>query len=92
MNKHINIGAINARGIKTNEEREILANDAMKYNLHVLSVTETHLTEDIFDVIVKNNNGKTHEYVLYATTKTGILMRKGLQPLINKGNERICTA
>ena len=40
MNKHVNIGSLNARGIKTNEEREILANDAMKYNLHVLSVTE----------------------------------------------------
>ena len=36
--------------------------------------------------------GRTHEYVLYATTKTGILIRKELQPLINKVNERICTA
>ena len=90
MNKYINIGTLNARGIMTEEEREILANDAIKYNLDILSVTETHLTEDIHKgITVKDENGKTHTYILYATTKTGILIRKELQPLINKVNERI---
>ncbi len=95
MNKYINCGTLNVRGIKTDQEKLTLAKDATKYDLHILSIPETHLTDTedtIEDITVKDENGEKHTYVLYATTKTGILVRKELQPKIKKITERICTA
>ena len=57
-----------------------LAEDAVKYNLHMLSITETHLKEDILDEIsVEDENGQNNSYILYATIKSGIVVRKELQ-------------
>ena len=93
MNKYVNCGTLNVRGIKTDEQKETLAHDATKYDLHLLSIPETHLTEDTMaEISVRDENGKTYCYILYATTKTGILIRKELDPKIKKINERICTA
>ena len=84
---------MNVRGIKTEKQRKTLAEDAVQQNLHILSITETHLNEDILDEIsVKDENGQNNSYILYATTKRGILVRKELQPLITKINDRIFTA
>ena len=91
--KYITTGTLNVRGIKTEKQRKTLAEDAVKYNLHILSITETHLKEDILDEIsVKDENGQNNSYILCATTKSGILVRKELQPSITKINDRICTA
>ena len=93
MNKYINCGTLNVRGIKTDQERITLAKDATRYELHILSIPETHLTEDTLeDITVKDEKGETHSYVLYATTKTGLLVKKELQPKIKKIDERICSA
>jgi len=81
------------RGIKTDEQKEILAKDATKYDLHVLSIPETHLTEDTMaEISVRDENGKLYCSILYATNKTGILIRKELNPTIKKIDERICIA
>ena len=93
MNKYINCGTLNVRGIITDEERQTLTQDALQYNLHIVSIPETHLTEDTMeDITIKDENGEKQSYILYATTKTGILTRKDLQPKIQKINERICSA
>ena len=81
------------RGIKTDDERAALATDAINYNLHITAVTETHLDEDTYeDITIKDENGTTHNYLLYATKKTGLLIRKELNPTIKKISDRICTA
>ena len=81
------------RGIKTDEEGEALATDAINYDLHILAITETHSEEDTYeDITIKDENGTIHKYLLYATNKTGLLIRKDLNPTIKKITDRICTA
>ena len=93
MNKYINCATLNVRGIKTDEERQALAADALNYDVHILAITETHLTEDTYENIsIKDDNGSTHNYLLYATNKAGLLIRKDLNPTIKKITDRICTA
>ena len=89
MNKYINCGTLNVRGIITDEERQTLTQDALQYNLHIVSIPETHLTEDTMeDITIKDENGEKQSYILYATTKTGILTRKDLQPKKDTENKR----
>ena len=93
--KIINIGTLNARGIKTDELKKTIAEDALKYDLDLLSISETHLNQEedlLEDIEVKDNKGNHGTYVLFATDKTGILIRKDLQPSLKKIIDRICIA
>ena len=55
--KNIQIGTINVRGIRTEQQKEMIAKDAMKYNLDTVSISETHLKEDILEDITADKNG-----------------------------------
>ena len=49
------------------------------------------IEEDIEeDIHVKSNGGKEQNYILFATNKTGMLIRRDLQPS-NRITDRICT-
>ena len=90
--KEIKIGTLNVRGIKTDKQRKTLAEDAMRYDIDLLSISETHLKQKdlLEDIKVKDENGNHKTYILFATNKTEILIRKDLQPSLKKINDRVC--
>ncbi len=64
MNKYINCGTLNVRGIKTDQERITLAKDATRCELHILSIPETHLTEDTLeDITFKDEKAKKERHI-----------------------------
>ena len=57
MRKEFNIGTFNVRGLKDEQKRQDLAQDAERYNIDVLCIQETKLSEGI-DCNVGNKNDR----------------------------------
>ena len=93
MPTSLNFGAFNVRGINQNWEKKNLEEDAIRYGLDIVAVTETHIGGE-------SNTFEQGQYVLYTvngvesknTHGTGILVKKGLNPSFQRVTERICTA
>ena len=76
--KKVNIGTLNARGIKTDELRKTIAEDAVKYDLDLLAISETHLNQEdlLEDIKVKDDKGNHGTYILFAKNKQEYQLEK----------------
>ena len=101
LKKNLSIGSLNVRGIQNEDERKTLVKDALKYKLDIITLAETHIEDQhlLDEIKGKNKDGKIEEYLLFSTNKknhhihgTGILIRKNLNPDIQRVSDRICTA
>ena len=55
-------------------------------------ICATHLTEEILEEVTIVEDAVRHRFILFSTIKTGIIIRKDLQPQIKRIDDRICTA
>ena len=95
----INFGTLNLNGCKTHEEKlQTIAEDAYRYNIQILGVTETHLPEEeTLNIEVKD---KKKKYIFYNSgikeknifTGTGILIEENIEAKFKRISDRICTA
>ena len=66
--KSINIGTLNTRVNRKLEEKISVGEDAMKYKIDVLGITETHNSEEeleTFKIKTPYDDEKTKEYIYY---------------------------
>ncbi len=67
----------------------------MKYDLDLLSISETHLNQEdnlLKDIKVQNDKCNHETYIHLATNKVGMLIRKDLQSFLKKINDKISIA
>ena len=98
--KKLNIGTLNVRGCKEKDQKETVIKDALKYNLDILSITETHIKEELlidnFNVVV-NNQQENFTFFSCNQDKNsyggiGFIIKKELNPTFRVINNRICQA
>ena len=65
--KSFNIGTLNVQGCKDHHKQYSILEDAINYNLQVIGITETHLTEECTKTIAvkKNNNISSRTYEIF---------------------------
>ena len=97
----INIGTLNTRGNQKIEDKIDISNDAMKYNLQILGLTETHSDKEELITIktISPKDGKTKEYLYYNSgiqgenkyTGVGFIIEKNVKvEYIKRITDRIC--
>ena len=91
--QNLNIGTLNVRGLNAGDNRRNIFEDLIKYDLDILSITETHIKEEEYLEDFKN------KYTLFSTNKVndshhgvGFLIKTELDPTFSKITERICFA
>ena len=92
-----NIGTLNVRGIGDDDDKFALVEDADKYKLDILTLSETHIPEEecLYDI----ESAEKKEYVLYGCNDdgnhhhgVGFLIRKELEPDFKRISGRIAQA
>ena len=68
--KHLNVGSLNVRGCREHYQKQIVANDAMNYDLDILGISETHIKGDgleeiraLQSLLDMHNNSNIHRTV-----------------------------
>ena len=99
-----NVGTLNIRGCKDPYNRNILAKDALRYDLQILSVQETHLKhqnnqgfENIVALLDSPKRSRTYNFFYCGSHKNthhgvGLLINSALNPTFNRISDRICSA
>ena len=93
--KLLKTGTLNVRGIRSDENKENLANDMIKYDLQILAIQETHLSGTGTISIKTTDKMKTYD-LFYTGTKenkhhgVGIVVDSVLKPCFVRINDRIC--
>ena len=91
-----NIATLNVRGIGDDNDKHILVEDAIKYNIDILTLSETHIpVEECLQEIESDNN----TYILYSCNEegnhhhgVGFLIKKDLEPTFTRIAGRIAKA
>ena len=96
--KEINVGTLNVRGCKQTGQIQAVAEDALRYKIGILGITETHTGKDNVEVDVTAKYEKQkQDYVFYQVGKNihhgvGLLIKKEMCPVFKKISDRICKA
>ena len=97
--KQLNVGTLNVRGCKARYQKQIVANDALNYDLAILGLSETHIKGNGLEEIRAFQKDKYHEYLMYYTGSdnnkhhgVGLLINKELDPSFMRISDRICVA
>ena len=96
--KQLNVGTLNVRGCKARYQKQIVANDALNYDLDILVLSETHIKGEGFEEIRAFQKDKYLDYLMYYTesdnnkTSVGLLINKELDPSFTRISDRICVA
>ena len=67
--EYINIGNLNVRGITKNEEKRNVVKDAIKYNIPILAVSETHIKYREEITVTTEGNGEWKLYFIFNKPK-----------------------
>ena len=93
----LRFGTLNVRGIRTNTQQTQLADDMVKYKLHMLAIQETHIGDD-GAINITSSDGK-HSYDLFHVGEAnnshhgvGIVTDKSLVSQFSKISDRSCKA
>ena len=65
-----NIGTLNVRGIGDDEDKFTLAEDADKYKLDILTISETHIPEE--ECLYEIESEERQSYILYGCNEEEI--------------------
>ena len=99
-----NVGTLNIRGCKDPYDRSILAKDALRYDLQILGVQETHPKhqnnqgfENIVVLLDSPKRSRTYNFFYCGSDKNthhgvGLLINSALNPTLNRISDRICSA
>ena len=99
-----NVGTLNIRGCKDPYDRSILAKDALRYDLQILGVQETHLKhqnnqgfENIVALLDSPKRSRTYNFFYCGSDKNthqgvGLLINSALNQTFNRISDRICSA
>ena len=97
--KQLNVGTLNVRGCKARYQKQIVANDALNYDLDILGLSGTHIKGEGLEEIRAFQKDKHRDYLMYYTGSdnnkhhgVGLLINKELDPSFTKISDRICVA
>ena len=62
MPEKLNVGTLYVRGCQDERTRKQIANDAMRYNIQILGITETHIKEEGTNIIKTKYKDKKEDY------------------------------
>ena len=95
--KEYNIGTLNVRGIGNDDDKFALAEDADKYKIDILTLSETHIAEE--ECLYEIDSAERQSYVLYGCNDegnhhhgVGFIIRKELEPEFVRITGRIAQA
>ena len=95
--KVLNIATFNVHGLKTNDlKKKSLVQDAEKYNISIMGITETHIKENSTEQV----EGDQRSFTIYHNgiegqndfTGVGILIDEAIPATFTRVNDRICYA
>ena len=99
--KTLNLGTFNTQRCTKQVKQKQLCQDAFKYNLQILGITETAITKESKKKVKIKYGNKTEEYYMYHggiedennnATGVGIIIQKDLEPTFKRITDRICKA
>ena len=98
--KFLNIGTLNVKGCREEVKQQTICEDAAKYDLNILGITETHVEKETLDDITIKENNKIKHYKLYHGgikgtnyyTGVGVIIEEALNPRFKRISDRILTA
>ena len=91
----MNFGCLNVRGIRREQEKQKLVDDAQKYHVQVLAIQETHLPGS-GALELKTSDGKDTYDLFYTGEEenkyhgVGIVVDQALKPQFKRLTDRIC--
>ena len=98
----INIGTLNVRGIKEEQQKELLIKDAIKHDISILSLAETHIPDEEYLLELSEwsiKERRTNSYIIYSVNEkndkhhgVGLMIKKEFNPYFEKITDRIITA
>ena len=96
--KQLNVGTLNVRGCKARYQKQIVANEALDYDLDVLGLSETHIKGEGLEEIRAFQKDKYRDYLMYTGSDNnkhhgvGLLINKELDPSFTRISDRIGVA
>ena len=91
------IGNLNVRGIGEDEDKFLLAEDAYKYNIDVLTLSETHIPDE--ECLYEFESEERQRYILYGCNEegnhhhgVGFLIKSEFEPNFKRISGRIAQA
>ena len=96
----LNIGTLNVQGCREEHDQQNIFEDASKYNLQVLAITETHTTEEGSRKVTVESEGKRKTYNVYHSgiqsdnvyAGVGFVIDDSLKPDFCRISDRIAKA
>ena len=98
----INIGTLNVRGIKEEQQKQLLIKDAIKYDISILSLAETHIPDEEYLLELSEwsiKERRTNSYIIYSVNEkndkhhgVGLMIKKEFNPYFEKITDRIIIA
>ena len=98
--KFIKVGTLNAQGCRKENKQQFIYEDALKYNLKILGLIETHVEQEDILTITSRYQTKQRRYKVYHRgiqgtnqyTGTSFLIKESLNPRFKKISDRISTS
>ena len=89
---NLKIGCLNTRGCSKIEQLNELCDDAGKFNLDILAISETHIKEECFTQDLKSHTIYSTNNINNSFGGTGFIIKKDLKPIFQRISDRICKA
>ena len=97
--KPLNVGTLNAQGCNDALKQDQILQDALRYDMHILGLTETHIKEETHTAITVKYGDKIRTYNVYfggieqnnPYSGTGLIIDSTLNPKFTNISDRITT-